>query len=167
MKGKRFDPGPSPFVAGADVAVIDHDGVIRKRQVGKVYKNGNFTLAVKDPPRGDRPDQWRQYGDRACLVGQGKWGRSSCHPWTPKLAEEATRQAWARRHKHLCRTLSTLFASPAVLDAGFVEDICEIVAAKAVAGFCGEYFTFPRKPGKLTIADPIPGPTSGRAASRR
>jgi len=138
VKGKRFDPGPSPFVAGADVAVIDHDGVIRKRQVDKVYKSGNFTLVTKHPDRGVRPDQWRPYGDRAGLVGQGKWGRSSCHPWTPKLAEEAIRQAWARRHKHLCRSLAELFSKPDVLDAGFVEDICEAVAAKAVAGFCGE-----------------------------
>lgn len=138
MKGKRFDPGPSPFVAGADVAVIDHDGVIRRRQVGKVYKSGNFTLAAKDHARAERPEQWRPYGDRAALVGGGKWCRSSCHPWTPALAEEASRQAWARRHKALCRSLAELFSKPDALDAGFVEDICEIVAAKAVAGFCGE-----------------------------
>lgn len=134
MKGKRFDPGPSPFITGADVAVVDHNGVIRKSQVDKVYKNGNFTLAARDPARNERPEQWRPHGDRASLVGQSKWGRSSCHPWTPALAEEAAWQAWNRRHKGLCNALARLFDKPGDLDPGFVEDVCEFVAARAVAG---------------------------------
>lgn len=127
----KVDPGPSPFVPGAEVGVGDGRRPYRFGRVSKVYKNSNFTIAFDDGCQSN--GQYRRTGgDVAWPCGDSRYSAVVARLWNAAAQRENAELIAARNHAARCHAIRTLFAEPARLDRGFVVRFAKMIAAEAV-----------------------------------
>lgn len=131
MRMIKHDPGPSPFVPGAEVGVGDGCRPYRLGRVSKVRKNGNFTIFFESGEQSS--GQYRRSGgDVAWPCGESRYASVVARLWNAEARRDNVELIFAHYHAVRCHALRALFAEPSKLDRGFVVRFAKFIAAEAV-----------------------------------